>query len=93
MNKPDDIGLPNRHTGQKKFYWGSVLSIRLRRIERRGEKVESRTTKTAFEGYLPPSLPSSLSFRLSEPWAWFMAFAFEKLIVYQKSIYFADQVC
>ena len=73
-----------------------VAPIRQRRIERRGEKVESRTTKRAFEGCLLPSPQSPLSFLVSERppsnRARFMAFAFEKLAVSRKSVDFADAI-
>lgn len=71
-----------------------VVPIALRAIESRGKKVESRQkTNSASAVHLPPLLgPLSTFYSLWSP-SVEMPFAFEKLLVYQKSIDFADAIC
>lgn len=69
-----------------------VIPIRHWRIESRGEKVESRIL--GFDSALSPSLLGLLTTFYSHllP-SGEMAFAFEKLLVYQKSVDFVDVIC
>ena len=102
--------LGERYNGIVEVIGSSPLSsIRLRRIESREEKVESRKIRdleifSGLESFITAPLSPPLLGLLSthyflcsasrlQTWRIEMAFAFEKLLVYQKSVDFADAVC
>ncbi len=85
------MGVPLGDGGQKKFNWGSELSIARRAIESRVEKVESRIS--GFGLPLSPPLLGLFTTYYSLLPDVALAFSFEKLVVYRTSVDFADAIC